>query len=289
MKRFVILTIAFSLSGNVFGWGETGHRVTGKIAERHLTKAAVKGIAALLGVEPLAMSSTWADEMRNDPHYHFLAPYHYATVPIGMGYEQITPPAEGDIIVGLKKFEQMAMDTKLTKEERLLGLRMVVHLVGDLHMPLHVGNDKDRGGNLCMVRWFGKSMNLHTLWDTNMIDDTKLSYTEFTEFLDLKTPGEIEAAQQGDYLSWAQESMNAREGIYPRSVNSVVPVGTLEKPEERTYCAPVPQPGQAVVVIPENLQPSLSYQYGFDQKNLLKERLFKGGVRLAARLNQMFR
>ena len=63
-------------------------------------------------------------------------------------------------------------------------MKFLIHLVGDIHQPLHVGRFEDRGGNDIKVKFFGKQTNLHRLWDTDMINDHMMSYSEFAENLD---------------------------------------------------------------------------------------------------------
>ena len=68
--------------------------------------------------------------------------------------------------------------------DKQLALRFVVHLVGDLHQPLHVGKCCDKGGNDVKVTWFGKPTNLHAVWDLALVDDEQLSFTELAAKLE---------------------------------------------------------------------------------------------------------
>ena len=77
-----------------------------------------------------------------------------------------------------------------------MALKFLVHLVGDIHQPLHVGRREDRGGNLIQVQWFGEPSNLHKVWDEQLIEAEKLSFSEFAAFLTPPTAAEVEAWQQ---------------------------------------------------------------------------------------------
>ena len=129
---------------------------------------------------------------------------------------------------------------------------MLVHLVGDIHQPLHVGKPGDRGGNDVKVKWFRSDSNLHRVWDSDMIDDTKLSYTELA--LSLGTPDKATVArwQKTSIRDWATESMNYRPQVYD--------IGDS----------------------------NLSYKYSYKYLGAAKDRLLQAGVRLAGLLNQIY-
>ena len=141
-----------------FGWGQIGHRTVGQLAELHLSRRAAKNINALLGSTSLAMVSTWMDEIRSDSTYDYTNTWHWVTVPTGQTYDPTIQESTGNahetvqrLIAGLKS------DTLSTQQEREY-LMMLVHLVGDLHQPLHVGTGTDRGGNDARVQWMGERL-----------------------------------------------------------------------------------------------------------------------------------
>lgn len=138
--------------------------------------------------------------------------------------------------------------------DKQAALRFIVHLVGDLHQPLHAGNGADRGGNDRRVTFFGRSTNLHSVWDSGLIDETQLSFSEMAAWLNARTTrAEVKAWSETDPRVWIAESTALRDRIYP-------PVG-------------------------DN---SLSYRYVYDNEPRLEQRLEQGGVRLAAYLNTLF-
>ena len=129
-----------------------------------------------------------------------------------------------------------------------------MHLVGDVHQPLHVGRGTDRGGNSIRVEWFGESKNLHSVWDSNLIESQKLSFSEYAGFIDAKVSVEVEPPGKPDIIRWVNESISHRDAVY----------------EE-------PAPGSGG-----------TYRYIFQKKPLLETRLKQAGVRLAQTLNDIF-
>lgn len=255
--RPIFLAIVLALTATqAHAWGQNGHRVTGAIAEPLLTRKAKTQITAIIGNETLAEASTWADEMRSSPEPFWQTtsvPWHWVTVPPGKTYAQVGPPPEGDARSALKSFESTLKSATATKTEKQLALRFIVHIIGDLHQPLHVGNGTDRGGNDRKVTFGREETNLHAVWDTTLIEREQLSYTEATAFLARKiTPQMLRDNNQIDPLVWIGESAAIRDGIYPT--------------EDR-----------------------LSYGYAFKHQETLDMRLLQSGIRMAAYFNNLFK
>lgn len=257
MVRFLLVLLVTQFAailavGPAFAWGKIGHRVTGAVAEQYLSNEARAAIADILGPEGLAEGSTWADFMRASPEDFWQmesSPYHYVTIPAGMTYAAAGAPPEGDAITAITKFTRTLKDPDATREEKALALRFIVHIIGDLHQPLHAGNGADRGGNDFAVTYFGRETNLHAVWDSAMIDGEQLSYSEMTEWLVRKiTPAEVAEWTDINPVVWASESAAIRDTIYPDD-------------------------------------PNLSYRYVFDHIGTVNLRLSQAGVRVAAYLN----
>ena len=197
-----------------FAWGKTGHRVAASIADEHLSGLARAHVREILGVETLDEAGTWPDEMRSDPSEFWQRtanPWHYVTVG-GFAYDDAPP--EGDAVTALERFRATLRDPAATKADRELALRFIVHIVADLHQPLHVGRPGDRGGNDVKVKWFGRDTNLHAVWDSALVDEEQLSFTEWTERLHRHTsPQDVIAWWVENPLVWISESAQIRETI----------------------------------------------------------------------------
>ena len=181
MKKIIIITVF--ITSLLFPWGKTGHRITGEVAEAHLTEKAKIEIAKILSDPSLANASTWADEMRPNPDFQKYSTWHYANMPLDKRYSEHPQSKKGDIVQAIKLCKAKLRNPNVSKNEKAFHLRFLVHLVGDIHQPLHVGRGEDRGGNEIKVKWFGKDTNLHRVWDSEMINTYMMSYTEFTDLL----------------------------------------------------------------------------------------------------------
>lgn len=252
MRRLFTALLIVAFVCQSYGWGATGHRVTGMIATNYLNKKAKKRIGALLGQESLAMVSTWMDDIRSDSTYDYATDYHFVTVETGQTYDQAKKSPKGDIIEALERVIAELKSGKLDRAAEIQDLKFLVHLVGDIHQPLHVGCCDDMGGNKVQVKWFGGNSNLHRVWDSDMIDGTKLSYTELAESLGKPDEATIKKYQSTSVRDWANESMRYREQVYN--------VGNG----------------------------NLGYKYTYQNFPLVKERLLAAGIRLAGVLNEIY-
>lgn len=245
--------IVLSYSPAAFSWGKTGHRIVGEIAQRNLEAKTLKGIKALAGDDDLSRLSNWPDEIRSDPKMVYTSSWHYVSIPTGKTYWDQKRNKEGDVIEALYRFEDTLRDPKAKKEEKLDALKFLVHMAGDLHQPLHVGLAEDRGGNSIRVKWFKSESNLHTVWDEELIDFEKLSFTEYANYLNHYSKDEKKEWEKGSFIDWAKESQDLRPKVYD-----------------------LPEGG------------SLSYEYNYKVKPLVEQRLKQGGLRLAYVLNKIF-
>lgn len=249
----VILTLSTHTPNSIF-WGQIGHRTVGHIADGMLTKKARKQVKRILGNETLAEVSTWMDEVRSDRAYDYANTWHYCTIPDGMTYETAPTQEGGDVVWAIEKIIKELKEGGSTPEEEETNLKFLVHLVGDVHQPLHVGNGTDRGGNDVKVTWFGSNTNLHSVWDTRMIDGKQFSYTEFADWVNHPSKTQVTYWQSASVRDWAHESMTFRDQVY---------------------------------AVPENGR--LSYRYSYDNFDLVKQRILQAGVRLAGVINEIYK
>ena len=272
-------------------WGPTGHRVVAEIAQRHLTPAAQAKVSALLGGRSLADVANWPDELRSDARFDKYKPLHFATVPNGVAsYRDAKKSPCGDLVVAidaltafLRTGSREALYSVKALSDKSDGtakgacnpqetnpispdtaLRFLVHLMGDLHQPLHVGGT-DMGGNAVSVNWMDRwKTNLHSTWDDEMVDFERFDYTEYARFLDRASEADATRWLTGDTISYADEAIAMRSKLYLFSDDSIT---------SRAVKTPVHK---------------ISYQYIGAQRDRMREQLLKGGLRLAGVLNAIF-
>jgi hypothetical protein len=215
----VLLACTLLISSLVFiSWGVTGHRSIGIIAANHLTPKARTAVIGLLGNDSLANVANWADEVRNEPEYKATAPWHFLNLPLGLSYDDFEKMVKGmgpDNVYGaVLKCESDLTDTSKTQVQKIAALKFIVHFVGDLHQPMHIRRAEDKGGNTMRLTYEGKATNLHSLWDTKLIEHQGLDYMQLAEKYDRISAKQIKKWQSDSLLTWIWESYQLSSKLY---------------------------------------------------------------------------
>lgn len=250
-----------AVSFPVLAWGPTGHRLVAELAQPQLTPAALAQVRALLAGEPepsLAGIANWADNLRDTAPEEFkrTSRWHYVNIAeADCQYQQAHHDGDADdVIEALQVQTALLADTTASHEKRLQALKFVVHFAGDIHQPLHAGKAADRGGNNFQIQYRGKGSNLHSLWDSGMLNSTGLGEPQWLSRLQA-LPGEPGAATRlsaDAAVQWAEHScaLVMQPGFYPA------------------------KPG------------TLAQAYVDQHLPLAEQQLLRGGQHLAALLNQ---
>lgn len=264
MKRLavILLFVSFtSASIDLFAWGLKGHDVIACIAEHHLTEKAKENIDKILGGKSMIYYSSWIDNVQNSPYwingYDRTNTWHYFNVDEGFTPQTMPRNPKGDVVSALN----MIIDSlgnyqdELSDSVKIDYLRMLIHFVGDMHCPMHVGHLSDKGGHGVRIKWFGQNTNLHTLWDTKLVESVHAwSYTEWQQNLDRCTQEEFDEMSAGTPEDWLIETWHITVGIYEYT-----------KPEE-----------------------NYSFKYMYDYAPVVERQFLVAGYRLAALLNKIF-
>jgi len=251
ISLFLFIHLSFSSNPD---WGPTGHRTLAEIANKHLKKSVKHKIEKLLDGQSLALISTYADEIKSDKKYRKFSAWHYVNFPFGKTYAESKKNKYGDLVVGIDTCIQKIKEESTSKKDKVFYLKMLVHLIGDLHQPLHAGRSEDKGGNTIQVQWHGRGTNLHHVWDEDLINQWDMSYTELANNAKCLTKVQIKTIQAGGVINWIEETQQLAIMVYK----------TAKKGDK------------------------LSWNYSYDHMGLVRSQLQKGGLRLAHILNELF-
>jgi len=215
VSKLVPLSIFLILIPSILGWGRIGHRIVGEIAQIHLPVHIQKSAIELLDGQSFAQASTWSDEIRGDKAYESTFWYHFINIEDDQTLETANRRKEGDIVMAIEKFEKELSNPELSREQRQEALKWLIHLIGDIHQPLHVGRSADEGGNKHQVFWFHIPSNIHKVWDEHIIENQKLAYKEYVDYLmNALPPQQVFKWQQDGLKTWVKESFELRETVY---------------------------------------------------------------------------
>lgn len=249
----LIALICYQLHAND-DWGKTGHRTVAEIANQYLSEKAKAKIKLILHGQTLALASTYADEVKSDDDFDEFKPWHYANTPLEMTYTASKKNEEGNIVIGIKYCIDVLQDPMSEEEDKTFYLKMLIHLIGDMHQPLHFGLKEDRGANLFFVDWFREESNFHRVWDSEMINSHGMSYTEMAENKTVLAPEEIRDFARGDLIDWVEDTRVLTRKVYKSA----------------------------------NKRDNLGYRYMYDWYETLNLQLHKAGIRLAKVLNTIY-
>lgn len=234
MFRIITLALLLAAPGVAAAWSAEGHRIICEIAWQRFTPRARALVLDLRRNDPQARktfsdSCVWADQVKgkDGPFAHTYA-YHFVNVPNGSsGYDpqRDCPAPKRCAPWAVSHYTQRLRDPSLPKAARAEALKFVSHFVGDLHQPLHAGRAQDRGGNSILVDFFGdygscetrgrkRPLNLHAIWDHNIVRRAGLRWPKTAETLAAAiTTGQAESWNDPDPSTWTNESFRLCESF----------------------------------------------------------------------------
>ena len=254
--RMALCTLCAALMPALgWGWSQKGHDTVAHIAERHLTPAAAAAVDSLLEGKSLVYWANWLDNASHTPEYEYSKTWHYKNIDADETYDKSYVNPKGDILRALEAQTALLSDPSASAKDKTLALKMVTHLMGDLHQPMHMGHYTDLGGNKIDVKFFDTDRNLHSVWDGSLVESGhKWSYTEWADQIDRATPALEAILLEGTINDWGRETYSLCSEVY-----ATTPEGTR-----------------------------IEYNYIAKWTPIIEQQLLKGGLRLAHLLNQAF-
>jgi hypothetical protein len=246
-------------------WGRDGHRIVAAIAANHLTPAATAQVKRILEPEHFTDQAVvdWADLIKKKERKE-TAPWHYIDIPLeatGEAPEAYCGP-KSCIVNKIKEFSLALRNPAASTTERHDALRFIIHFLGDIHQPLHCNNNHDMGGNKIPVLYAGDPhpSNFHYLWDTLIFQQLENHQDALTyaAAIDKRLgPALSDATKARTPAEWAHESHQLAQKLYS------------EIPEHEGAW-------------------KLTPTYAEAHRDVAERQLERGGLRLAALLNEVF-
>lgn len=237
-------------SANSFAWGRKGHTMVAQVAFGYLDEATKKNVLGYLDGMSLEEAANWMDDIKGDRSKDFMKAYHYANFPKG------AKPAdrEGSNIVHIlnNTILELGGKDKLGREEIKTKLLFLFHLIGDLHQPLHLGYEHDKGGNMVQLNYRGQGTNLHAFWDSGIVSTQNI---DLSDCINAKTytPEELADIRKINVVGWSEESRSYLDHAYGYG------------------------------------NPKIQDKYAVESAKIVEIQIQKAGIRLAAVLQLLFR
>jgi len=213
VKRFALLVLVI-IAQNSFAWGPQGHMVVAQVADNNLSPAAKKAAAKLLNNLTLADVANWADQIKSNAEWTHTKSWHFLDLADGEDYANVEHSHDGDVVEAITEMVKTLKDQRAPIQEKQNALRFLIHFMGDIHQPLHIGRPDDRGGNDLRVVFEGRKSNLHALWDSLMIMKSPMDHIQYAKYLETNS---FVAPYDLPELAFSQiiaECMGARNSVY---------------------------------------------------------------------------
>ncbi len=255
-KKYLTTAVLSTMALSCYPWGQKGHDTICFIAENHLTDSTKIAVEKLLDGKSIVYYANWMDNASNTPEFAYSKTWHYKNIDEGETFANALLEPKGDVVKAIRIQTATLLSDSVSDEHKAIALKMLIHLVGDIHQPMHIGHRSDRGGNKWFVKYFGSPTNLHSLWDSKLVESAhKWSYTEWQQQIDRATPERIQdIIANGTPEKWGEECFRIATKVY----NST------------------PQEG------------NLSYNYINNWTPVIESQFLNGGLRLADLLNSIF-
>jgi hypothetical protein len=254
-QKILLLTVLFGFTVQSFAFDPIGHRIISEIAYDNLKCGTRKKVDELLGKRGMIYASVWADDVRSDNKYAYSYNWHFQNLKDGMTRTELqhlidNPKSEGEHL--FYALDSLTKSLKHNKND-VEALKFIVHFAADFYQPMHLGRLSDRGGNDVIIRWFGRDIRLHQLWDTQMLEGQKFSYSEYSRYIQDKFAKQKKELKKQSHLEAVWETYLLRNKIYAYDYKDL-----------RAY--------------------NYMYQFNVD----MDRQLFRGGIQLAELLNEIF-
>ena len=213
MNKILFTLLIFSillLPKSTLAWGRDGHRMVAEIAFQMLSQSTKDKLMSYLGSISLDDASNWMDEQRGNNTYRYLTTTHYINIDKG---QKLDPFQKNNIYTELNEvISDLGKNTN--PAEIKIDLLILLHLVGDIHQPLHDGYSNDKGGNSINVTIDGKTTNLHSAWDGGIIQRMAINKEKIMLLYPKLSKAELDQIKNISVAGWISESRTNLDQVY---------------------------------------------------------------------------
>ncbi len=253
MKKTTIVIVLFIFTCTPtfsYAWGSKGHKLVAAIAKKCLDKSVIDSVQKYLGDLTFEDAAVWMDEIKAEPHYRHMNKWHYVNVEKDATYVKTKDPeVVNEIEIAMANLkDKSGRDFDKTN----FNLKVIFHLIGDIHQPLHCGYKSDKGGNDAQVRFLKHGSNLHKVWDSEIIETTDITLADCLNFANGLSKEEKKKISNDNVESWLVECRELLPEVY-------------------------------------NYNTYITQDYIDKNKPVIEKQLVKAGIRLAFVLHEIFK
>ena len=214
----IICAVLMLVPGELWAWGQEGHRIIAEIAYHYLSSGAQKKIDKVLGKHGMVYAANWPDEIKSDTIYpqSHTDGWHFQDLNGGMTDDEVAATLTDYPKVGGSLFRVTDSIRAVLRQDPSNhdALMFLIHFAGDRYCPMHTGHIDDLGGNRVRMKWFGSHTNLHAIWDSKIIISQGYSYSEYARFLIDRYDNQRKAVQKKSEEEMLLENYHLTTEIY---------------------------------------------------------------------------
>jgi len=302
MKSYGLASVIVIFASEVCAWGASGHQAVGYVAQEFLAPKALAFVEESLGTtysKSLGIAATWADDIKSGTAYKWASALHYVDAednpPSSCSVNQVRDCPDGNCILSaIANYTTRVVDTSLSSAQRQEALKFLDHFIGDLGQPLHV-EARATGGNDISVKCSGKTTNLHSLWDSGLLN--KLLSSNYNNSVTGFASTLATRIKSGAYQASASEWINCSSTTDPaRTVSEDLAGHAMMHPRRAIMPLACPLAWArdsnaldcSAVFTYTNGTDLCTSSYYTKAAPIIEEQIAKHGYRLAAWLNVLF-
>lgn len=221
LRLFSLVVLFTSASLTSFGWGRTGHHMIVDIAQKYVASSTLDSINKYLKPDTWHATSTWMDELRGNTQFDYMRKWHYINLEPNQAYTPFIEDGDNVVTQLDSAIYKLKNRQHLSPEQVKINLRVLFHLMGDLHNPLHVGYGSDRGGNDVRVVFDDKSFSLHRIWDTEIIETNPQVKDNIAKRVRKTKKRKLKHIAKGNAATWHTDARAALPIVYSLSSDTI--------------------------------------------------------------------
>jgi S1/P1 Nuclease len=213
VKKNGLIILVFICSGyNLLAWANQGHKIVAQVTKNQLKQNIIDSVNFYLNGTPWEDAAIWMNEVKKDPQYDYMLPWHSIIIAKDKTYVKGGQP---NLVNRIELYANMLTNRLLyTREEVKKMLMVLFHLVGDLHQPLNCGYPEDMGGRRLAVYFMGRKTNLYKVWDNEIISEKEVNQWDGARINLALTRAEIAKIRYGKVVDWLNDTRQTLDQVY---------------------------------------------------------------------------
>lgn len=212
LLSFSLAAILYMIPSGCFAWGAKGHGLVAEIAYNFLDDSIKLKVQKYLGNLSIEEAANWMDDSRSNSYFDYMRTWHYLDIDKGQTY--VPSPERNIVTILFSAISDLRRTDNMKRKDIRRDLLLLFHLIGDLHQPLHTGYVVDKGGNTINVTSQNFASNLHSAWDTQILESEGISLEKCLKLYQTYSPQKVDSVKRFNVMGWMMQSRSYLDTVY---------------------------------------------------------------------------